>query len=83
MRGGPNGARLYAIAEIIEMTRPILPSNGSTTVETHRAVSANWKLTQCRGRECRGISVSAIFALYDLPEKWSDFTAKNAAYYGR
>jgi ferredoxin len=27
--------------------------------------------------------VSAIFALDDLPEKWSDFTAKNAAYYGR
>ncbi|HVN05922.1 MAG TPA: ferredoxin family protein [Bryobacteraceae bacterium] len=27
--------------------------------------------------------VSAIFALDDLPEKWADFTAKNAAYYGR
>jgi NAD-dependent dihydropyrimidine dehydrogenase PreA subunit len=27
--------------------------------------------------------VSAIFALDDLPEKWSDFTARNAAYYGR
>jgi ferredoxin len=27
--------------------------------------------------------VSAIFALDDLPEKWSDFTAKNAAYYGK
>ena len=27
--------------------------------------------------------VSAIFALDDLPEKWSEFTAKNAAYYGR
>jgi ferredoxin len=27
--------------------------------------------------------VSAIFALDDLPEKWGDFTAKNAAYYGR
>ena len=27
--------------------------------------------------------VSAIFALDDLPEKWSEFTAKNSAYYGR
>src|SRR5205085_2401494 len=27
--------------------------------------------------------VSAIFALDDLPEKWSDFTARNAAYFGR
>lgn len=27
--------------------------------------------------------VSAIFALDDLPEKWSDFTQKNAAYFGR
>jgi ferredoxin len=27
--------------------------------------------------------VSAIFALDDLPEKWSDFAAKNAAYFGR
>ena len=27
--------------------------------------------------------VSAIFALDDLPEKWAEFTAKNAAYYGR
>lgn len=27
--------------------------------------------------------VSAIFALDDLPEKWTDFTAKNAAFYGR
>ena len=27
--------------------------------------------------------VSAIFALDDLPEKWSDFTARNAAYYGK
>jgi NAD-dependent dihydropyrimidine dehydrogenase PreA subunit len=27
--------------------------------------------------------VSAIFALDDLPEKWSDFTAKNAVYFGR
>jgi ferredoxin len=27
--------------------------------------------------------VSAIFALDDLPEKWNEFTAKNAAYYGR
>jgi ferredoxin len=27
--------------------------------------------------------VSAIFALDDLPEKWSEFTAKNAAYYGK
>ena len=27
--------------------------------------------------------VSAIFALDDLPEKWNDFTPKNAAYYGR
>ena len=26
--------------------------------------------------------VSAIFALDDLPEKWSSFTARNAAYYG-
>jgi len=25
--------------------------------------------------------VSAIFALDDLPEKWADFTARNAAYY--
>src|SRR5215467_2268520 len=25
--------------------------------------------------------VSAIFALDDLPEKWADFTPKNAAYY--
>jgi ferredoxin len=25
--------------------------------------------------------VSAIFALDDLPEKWADFTQKNAAYY--
>jgi hypothetical protein len=25
----------------------------------------------------------AIFALDDLPEKWAEFTAKNAAYYGR
>jgi NAD-dependent dihydropyrimidine dehydrogenase PreA subunit len=27
--------------------------------------------------------VSAIFALDDLPEKWSGFTPKNAAYYNR
>ena len=27
--------------------------------------------------------VSAIFALDDLPEKWNEFTAKNAAYYGK
>lgn len=27
--------------------------------------------------------VSAIFALDDLPEKWADFTAKNAEYYKR
>jgi NAD-dependent dihydropyrimidine dehydrogenase PreA subunit len=27
--------------------------------------------------------VSAIFALDDLPEKWNEFTAKNAAYNGR
>ena len=27
--------------------------------------------------------VSAIFALDDLPEKWSDFAQKNAAYFGR
>ena len=27
--------------------------------------------------------VSAIFALDDLPEKWNDFTPKNAAYYGK
>jgi NAD-dependent dihydropyrimidine dehydrogenase PreA subunit len=27
--------------------------------------------------------VSAIFALDDLPEKWADFTARNAAYYGK
>ena len=27
--------------------------------------------------------VSAIFALDDLPEKWKDFTARNAQYYGR
>jgi len=30
-----------------------------------------------------GLPVSAIFALDDLPEKWAEFTAKNAAYYGR
>ena len=27
--------------------------------------------------------VSAIFALDDLPEKWADFTQRNAAYYGK
>src|SRR5215208_8249619 len=27
--------------------------------------------------------VSAIFALDDLPEKWNDFTQRNAAYFGR
>ncbi len=27
--------------------------------------------------------VSAIFALDDLPEKWTHFSAKNAAFYGR
>jgi NAD-dependent dihydropyrimidine dehydrogenase PreA subunit len=27
--------------------------------------------------------VSAIFALDDLPEKWAEFTAKNAAFFGR
>ncbi len=27
--------------------------------------------------------VSAIFALDDLPEKWSDFTARNAAFFGK
>ena len=27
--------------------------------------------------------VSAIFALDDLPEKWNEYTAKNAAYYGK
>ena len=27
--------------------------------------------------------VSAIFALDDLPEKWNEFTARNAAYYGK
>ena len=25
----------------------------------------------------------AVFALDDLPEKWTDFTARNAAYFGR
>jgi ferredoxin len=32
---------------------------------------------------CAVSPVSAIFALDDLPEKWPEFTAKNAAYYGR
>jgi len=27
--------------------------------------------------------VSAIFALDDLPEKWSSFTQRNAAFFGR
>jgi NAD-dependent dihydropyrimidine dehydrogenase PreA subunit len=27
--------------------------------------------------------VSAIFALDDLPEKWNQFTPRNAEYYGR
>jgi ferredoxin len=27
--------------------------------------------------------VSAIFALDDLPEKWKEFTERNAKYYGR
>jgi NAD-dependent dihydropyrimidine dehydrogenase PreA subunit len=27
--------------------------------------------------------VSAIFALDDLPEKWAEYTAKNAAFYNR
>jgi ferredoxin len=27
--------------------------------------------------------VSAIFALDDLPEKWSDFAQRNAAYFGK
>jgi ferredoxin len=27
--------------------------------------------------------VSAIFALDDLPEKWKNFTPRNAEYYGR
>jgi ferredoxin len=27
--------------------------------------------------------VSAIFALDDLPEKWTDFTQKNAVFFGR
>jgi ferredoxin len=27
--------------------------------------------------------VSAIFPVDDLPEKWAEFTAKNAAYYGK
>jgi NAD-dependent dihydropyrimidine dehydrogenase PreA subunit len=27
--------------------------------------------------------VSAIFALDDLPEKWTEFTEKNAAFFGR
>jgi len=27
--------------------------------------------------------VSAIFPVDDLPEKWAEFTARNAAYYGR
>jgi len=27
--------------------------------------------------------VSAIFALDDLPEKWKEFTEKNAKYFGR
>jgi NAD-dependent dihydropyrimidine dehydrogenase PreA subunit len=27
--------------------------------------------------------VSAIFALDDLPEKWNEFTKKNADYFGR
>jgi ferredoxin len=27
--------------------------------------------------------VSAIFALDDLPEKWKDFTERNAKYFGR
>jgi len=29
------------------------------------------------------VSAGAIFALDDLPEKWNEFTAKNAAYYGK
>jgi ferredoxin len=37
-----------------------------------------------RELECAPVCpVSSIFALDDLPEKWSDFTAKNSAYYGR
>ena len=27
--------------------------------------------------------VSAIFAIEDLPEKWNEFAARNAAYYGK
>ena len=27
--------------------------------------------------------VAAIFPLDDLPEKWAEYTARNAAYYGR
>ena len=27
--------------------------------------------------------VSAIYAADDLPEKWNNFTQKNAEYYGR
>ena len=27
--------------------------------------------------------VSAIFALDDLPEKWAEYTARNAKYFGR
>jgi ferredoxin len=27
--------------------------------------------------------VSVIFALDDLPEKWAEYTAKNAEYFGR
>ncbi len=30
-----------------------------------------------------GCVAAVIFALDDLPEKWTDFTARNAAYYGR
>ena len=31
----------------------------------------------------RFVPCSAIFALDDLPEKWSDYAQKNAAYFGR
>jgi NAD-dependent dihydropyrimidine dehydrogenase PreA subunit len=52
------------------------------TAVPRRPLAANIRCIVC-GTCMPVCPVSAIFALDGLPEKWNEFTAKNAAYYGR
>jgi NAD-dependent dihydropyrimidine dehydrogenase PreA subunit len=67
----------------------LAPSIASTPRKTNRT-SQNKRLLYIDPVECIDCGacvpvcpVSAIFALDDLPEKWTEFTARNAAYYGK